>query len=163
MYSFSYRLTDMKTNSIILMKILSFRPLLFALVAFLALGNLNTVLAQGGRGTPEEQKAAFDEQFEDISASLALDEVTKPKMKSILWSAQEKRMEMTASMRGGGGGNLARQGMRTKMNEINEATMLALTELLSEDQLEKYNEYVQANQRGRGQRGRGNGQQGNPQ
>ena len=117
------------------------------------------------RGTPEEQKAAFEERFAEMATTLELDAESSPRVKDILWAAQEKRMEMMSSLRGGGGGggNLARNGMRAKMAEMDKETTAALTDVLTEDQLKKYQEIVSSSRRGR-QGGQRRGQRaGNPQ
>lgn len=125
---------------------------------------VGTVLAQGGRRmSPEEAKQAFDDNFAEMIVSLELSDEVAPQVKSVLWSQQEKMLELRTSMRsGGGGGNsLARSGIREKMGTINSDTMEALAELLSEDQMEKYAE-IQASRRGGQGRGRGQGQQRRP-
>ena len=131
----------------------------------LALAMAPDAHAQRQRGTPEEQKAAFDEQFVEMATTLGLDEESSPKVKEILWSAQEKRMELLSSLRGGGGGggNLARNGMREKMAAMDKETTASLATILSEDQMKKYEEIVASRQRG-GRAGQRRGQrQGNPQ
>jgi len=130
----------------------------FGLFAVVSLLFVSTVLAQGGRRMSEEEaKEAFDANFAEMIVSLELSEEVAPKVKSVLWSQQEKMQELRASMQGGGGGgnSLARSGIREKMTTINSETMEALSELLSEDQMDKYSEIRSSR---RGDRGRGQGQ-----
>lgn len=122
------------------------------LFAILAFGSAKAVLAQG-RGvpqTPAEQKAAFDANFASLTTSLALTEEQGPKVKEILWSAQEKRVKAMAELRGGGqsGGN--REAMRAKMTELEKETLTALGDVLTADQLKKYTEVQAAQQQRRG-------------
>ena len=134
-------------------------------VTLLSVAGAPGAFAQGMRGTPEEQKAAFEERFAEMATTLELDAESSPRVKDILWAAQEKRMEMMSSLRGGGGGggNLARNGMRAKMAEMDKETTAALTDVLTEDQLKKYQEIVSSSRRGR-QGGQRRGQRaGNPQ
>ncbi|MDA0379259.1 MAG: hypothetical protein O2899_07185, partial [Bacteroidetes bacterium] len=79
-----------------------------------------------------------------------------PKVKEILWSQQEKMMETMSAMQGGGN-QMARAGMRQKMQELNEATREQLATVLSSDQLEKYDAFQAERRRGPGQ---GQGQRG---
>jgi hypothetical protein len=134
------------------------------LIAVMVIGTAVSSSAQGrrGGGTPEEQKAAFDANFSELTTTLALTEDQSPKVKAILWTAQEKRQELMASMRGSGGGagNLARSGMREKMAEMDKATLASLTEVLTADQIKKYETFQASRQRG-GQGRRPS--QGNPQ
>ncbi len=128
--------------------------------AVLVLGSANPVLAQG-RGpqqTPAEQKAAFDANFASLTTSLALTEEQGPKVKEILWTAQEKRTEMMAAMRGAGGGGGAGGGMREKMTEMNKATLTSLAGVLTPEQIKKYEEIQAAQQAQRAGRGRPQGQ-----
>lgn len=129
---------------------------------FVGTVGLSNAQGRGGAGTPAEQKAAFDANFAEIVTAVAITEEQAPKVKEILWAAQEKRGELMASMRGSGGaGNLARTGMREKMAEMDKETLTALGNVLTADQIAKYSEFQASRQRGRGAGGRGN--QGNPQ
>jgi len=121
------------------------------LIAVMAMAFAVSVSAQGRRGgTPEEQKAAFDANFETMKTELALTEEQAPQVKAVLWSAQEKRGELMASLRGsgGGGGNLARNGMREKMVEMDKATITSLGSILTPEQLKKYEKIQSSRQRG---------------
>lgn len=115
------------------------------------------VFAQGQRMTPEERKARFDAEFEELKTSLVLDEATAPKVKEILWSQQETMMETMSAMQGSGGNQMARQGMRQKMQEVNAATREQLAGVLSAEQMEKYDAFQAERRRGPGQ---GQGQRG---
>ncbi len=138
----------------------------FCLIAVMVLGFAISASAQG-RGapqTPAEQKAAFDTNFSTLVTSLVLAEEQSPKMKEILWTAQEKRNEMMASLRGGrsgggGGGGGQRGAIREKIDEMNKETLALLADVLTADQLKKYEEIQATQQQGRGQRqGRPQGQ-----
>lgn len=123
-------------------------------VAVVLLFVSGSVFAQGMRMSAEERKAAFDADFEELKTTLVLDEATTPKVKEILWTQQEKMMEMMAASRGGG--QMARQGMRQKMQELNAETRTSLAAVLSVEQLESY-DALQAERRS-GRTGRGQGQ-----
>ena len=136
----------------------------FCLIAVMVLGFAISASAQG-RGaapTPAEQKAAFDTNFSTLVTSLVLAEEQSPKVKEILWTAQEKRNEMMASLRGGrsgGGGGGQRGAIREKIDEMNKETLALLADVLTADQLKKYEEIQATQQQGRGQRqGRPQGQ-----
>ncbi len=103
------------------------------------------------RMSAEEQKQAFESTFDELIASLELSEEAAPGVKEVLWAQQEKRTELFASLQGGGG----REGMREKMGALQEETLTALADLLTADQLEKYQEIQEAQRRNRGQRGGG--------
>lgn len=109
------------------------------------------VFSQGMRMTPEERKARFDADFDELKTSLALNDETAPKVKEILWSQQEKMMETMAGVQGGGGNQMARAGMRQKMQELQEATREQLATILSGEQLEKYDAFQAERRRGPGQ------------
>ena len=109
--------------------------------------------AQGMRMSAEERKAAFDANFEELKTTLVLDEETSPKVKEILWTQQEKMMEMMSASRGGG--QMARQGMRQKMQELNGETRTALAAVLTTEQLESYDAFQAERRNGRGGRGQG--------
>lgn len=111
--------------------------------------------------SPEEAKEAFDTNFVELVSTLELTDDLAPQVKEVLWAQQEKMQELRASVQGGGGNQLARSGIREKMGTINEETLAALSELLSEDQLEEYAE-IQATRRGGRGQGRGQGQQRRP-
>jgi hypothetical protein len=115
------------------------------------------VFSQGQRLTPEERKARFDAEFLQLTSLLALDDATAPKVKEILWSQQETMMETMAAVQGSGGNQMARQGMRQKMQEVNAATREQLSTVLSDEQLEKYDAFQAERRRGPGQ---GQGQRG---
>ena len=131
------------------------RTLLFVVIFLLATA---PVFAQGMRMSPEERKARFDADFYALKTSLVLDDESAPKVKEILWSQQEKMMETMAGMQGGGGNQLARDGMRQKMQEVNAATREQLAAILSAEQMEKYDAFQAERRRGpgQGQRGRRN-------
>jgi transposase len=133
--------------------------------AFLAIVFVGSASAQGRRGgTPEEQKAAFDANFVELTTTLALSDEQAPKVKAILWTAQEKRGELMASMRGSGGGagNLARGAMREKMAEMDKQTLTSLGTVLTPEQIKKYEEFQESRRRGGQGRRPGQGA-GNPQ
>ena len=111
-----------------------------------------SVFGQGRqRLSAEEQKEAFESTFVELVASLELSEEAAPGVKEVLWAQQEKRTELFASAQGSG----SREGMREKMGAMQEETLTALADLLSADQLEKYQEIQESQRRNRGQRGGG--------
>jgi len=131
-------------------------------VVFIGMVGSSYAQGRGASGTPAEQKAAFDANFKEITTVLALSDEQSPRVKEMLWTAQEKRTELMTSMRASGGANgLARSGMREKMAEMDKATLTALGDVLTAEQVTKYSEFQASRQRGRGAGGRGN--QGNPQ
>lgn len=110
-----------------------------------------SVFGQGRqRMSAEEQKQAFESSFVELVASLELSEEVAPGVKEVLWAQQEKRTELFASLQGSG----SREGMREKMGAMQEETLTALADLLTADQLEKYQEIQEAQRRNRGQRRR---------
>ena len=130
-----------------------------------SLGLSSSSYAQGRGGTPEEQKAAFDEGFVEMAKTIALDDESAPLVKDILWSAQMERREVMMSLRNSGNatGNLGRAGMRDKMADLDKQTIEKLSKVLTDVQMEKYQEMMSSRQRGR-QGGQRRGQrQGNPQ
>jgi len=111
-----------------------------------------SVFGQGRqRMSAEEQKQAFESNFIELVASLELSEEAAPGVKEVLWAQQEKRTELFASLRGSG----SREGMREKMGALQEETVTALADMLTADQLEKYQEIQESQRRNRGQRGGG--------
>ena len=111
-----------------------------------------SVFGQGRqRMSAEEQKQAFESNFVELVASLELSEEAAPGVKEVLWAQQEKRTELFASLRGSG----SREGMREKMGALQEETVTALADMLTADQLEKYQEIQESQRRNRGQRGGG--------
>jgi len=128
--------------------------------ALLLLASISIAAAQAQgqrRMSPEEQKEAFDANFAELTTALALSEEDAPVVKDILWTQQEKRNELLASMRGSGGGQFARQGMREKMNELQADTNAQLADVLSEEQMEKFQAFQAERRQGQGRRG-GQGQ-----
>ena len=110
-----------------------------------------SVFGQGRQQmSAEEQKQAFESSFVELVASLELSEEVAPGVKEVLWAQQEKRTELFASLQGSG----SREGMREKMGAMQEETLTALADLLTADQLEKYQEIQEAQRRNRGQRRR---------
>ena len=100
--------------------------------------------------SPEEMRERQQEANEELMAELELSDKQALKVEEILVSALESRIEMIEEVRSGGG---QRDGIREKMGELNEDTAAKLAEILSEDQMEKYNKILSERPR----RGRRNG------
>ncbi len=99
------------------------------------------VHAQRGNFSPEQMRARFEEQNKELAQKLALTEDQMPKFMEIMTASVDKRIDMIAEMRGRRGD---RQGFREKMASLDEETIKNLAEVLTEDQMKKYEE-IQAN------------------
>ena len=123
-----------------------------AMLTLLTVVMTGSVFGQGRqRMSAEEQKQAFESNFVELVASLELSEEAAAGVKDVLWAQQEKRTELFASLRASG----SREGMREKMGALQEETLTALADLMTADQLEKYQEIQESQRQNRGQRGGG--------
>ena len=124
----------------------------FAYIAVISIIVLSAGVAQAQRRefSPEQMRERQQEANEELMAQLELSDEQTPKVAEILSAALDVRIEMIEEIRSGEG---RRQGMREKMAEINDETEATLADVLSEDQMEKYNKILADRPR----RGRRNG------
>ena len=124
----------------------------FAYIAVISMIVLSAGVAQAQRRefSPEQMRERQQEANEELMAQLELSDEQAPKVAEILSAALDVRIEMIEEIRSGEG---RRQGMREKMAEINDETEASLADVLSEDQMEKYNKILAERPR----RGRRNG------
>jgi len=133
--------------------------LLMTGLLLLAGASLAPMATAQGRMSAERQKAQFETMFSALGDSLALTDEQRPQVRSILEKEQERRMELMQSMRQGQGG---REGLRTRMQELDAETAEALSAILTGEQMEKY-ATVRMNARQSGQRAARRGGRSNPQ
>lgn len=115
-----------------------------------------------GRLSPEQQKAQFEKQFDALSKSLALTDQQRPEVRSILEKERDRRTELMQSMRQGQGRAGGREGMRTRMLEMDAETERALAEVLNEEQMKQYATFrAESRQQGGRRGGRSNPQDSN--
>lgn len=124
----------------------------FAYIAVISMIVLSAGVAQAQRRefSPEQMRERQQDANEELMAQLELSDEQAPKVAEILSAALDVRIEMIEEIRSGEG---RRQGMREKMAEINDETEASLADVLSEDQMEKYNKILAERPR----RGRRNG------
>ncbi|MCH8246394.1 MAG: hypothetical protein IH951_08305 [Bacteroidetes bacterium] len=124
----------------------------FAYIAVISIIVLSAGVAQAQRRefSPEQMRERQQEANEELMAQLELSDEQAPKVAEILSAALDVRIEMIEEIRSGEG---RRQGMREKMAEINDETEASLADVLSENQMEKYNKILAERPR----RGRRNG------
>ena len=124
----------------------------FAYIAVISIIVLSAGVAQAQRRefSPEQMRERQQEANEELIAQLELSDEQAPKVAEILSAALDVRIEMIEEIRSGEG---RRQGMREKMAEINDETEASLADVLSEDQMEKYNKILAERPR-RGRRNR---------
>lgn len=124
----------------------------FAYIAVISIIVLSAGVAQAQRRefSPEQMRERQQDTNEELMAQLELSDEQAPKVAEILSAALDVRIEMIEEIRSGEG---RRQGMREKMAEINDETEASLADVLSEDQMEKYNKILAERPR----RGRRNG------
>ncbi len=121
-----------------------------------------TAVAQG-RMSPEQQKAQFEENFAALSAKLSLTDEQRPQVRTILEKEQERRLELLQSMRQGQGFGGGREGMRARMQEVDQETENALGAILADEQMKQYAAFKEENARQGGNRGGRRGGGTNPQ
>lgn len=114
------------------------RRILIPAVAFAMLGPwfAPSVQAQARQG---RMAPGLDEQMVQLTERLALDSDQVPQVRAVLEAQAEKRRDALQSLRGSGD----RAAMRATMEEIQQETRTFLTEILSEEQLEKYDAFVE--------------------
>jgi len=96
------------------------------------------------RLSPEEQQERFEKQLEETVAALDLSDAQTPRFVEIMAATNADLVELRMEMLAGGD----RTGLREKVMKLNEQTNLALSEVLSSEQMEKYKE-IQAERRSR--------------
>ena len=124
----------------------------FVYIAVISIIVLSAGVAQAQRRefSSEQMRERQQEANEELMAQLELSDEQAPMVAEILSAALDVRIEMIEEIRSGEG---RRQGMREKMVEINDETEALLADVLSEDQMEKYNKILAERPR----RGRRNG------
>ncbi len=140
--------------------------LLLALVGMMALVAAQPTLAQrGARLSPEELQERLTAQLDETISGLALEGDRAETVRAILLAQAKKQSDLRRSAfqdRGQGQGETTgqrqgRQGMqafREKAAMLRDETVAMLAEVLSEEELQKYQEIVASRQRqGRRQRG----------
>lgn len=127
------------------LKILS----LIGVVLFFALAAGSASAQRRQSLSPEEQQERFEKQLEELVAVLELSEEQTPQFVEIMEATNADRVDLMEDMRAGAD----RGAVRDKMVKLSEQTDLALADVLSSEQMEKYKE-IQAQRRS--QRGRRN-------
>jgi len=91
------------------------------------------------RTEEREQQAAerMEERLSELRVELGLSQYQVDEMRKVLSSAETQRTELWAAMRDGGGD---RGSVRDQMREIRETSNSALSEVLDQDQYERYQE-----------------------
>lgn len=111
------------------------------LVALAAAAPLDAQAQRGGRGFG----MSLDDQMTALTERLALDEEQVAKVREILETQAESRRERFQAARG----SMDRNAMMQMMQEFQQETETKLAEVLSEEQMEKYREYVAEQQQRR--------------
>lgn len=108
----------------------------FALVlaALAAAAPLEAQAQRGARGFG----MSLDDQVTTLTERLALDEEQVVKVREVLEAQAESRRERLQGARG----SMDRNAMMRMMREFQEETETRLAEVLSDEQMEKYREYV---------------------
>lgn len=130
--------------------------LALAAVATVSFFIMDSGLAQGfGGGGPGQFEARIQAETDSIIALLKPTPEQSEAVAAILAARAEQLADARPQQRGARGGF---QAMREKMATIEEQTLVALTPLLSEEQLEAYKTYMQSRRDRQQQRMRGRGQ-----
>lgn len=104
------------------------------MVALAAAAPVEAQAQRGGRGFG----MSLDDQVTALTERLTLDEEQVVKVREILETQAESRRERLQGMRGSGD----RNAMMQAMQEMQQETETLLAEVLSDEQMEKYREYV---------------------
>ncbi|MYC88381.1 MAG: hypothetical protein F4X22_09115 [Gemmatimonadales bacterium] len=104
------------------------------MVTLAAAAPLEAQAQRGARGFG----MSLDDQVTALTERLTLDEEQVVKVREILETQTESRRERLQGMRGSGD----RSGMMQLMQEVQQETETLLAEVLSDEQMEKYREYV---------------------
>ena len=111
------------------------------LVALAAAAPLEAQAQRGARGFG----MSLDDQMTALTERLALDEEQGVKVREILETRAESRRERFQAARG----SMDRNAMMQMMQEFQQETETKLAEVLSEEQIEKYREYLAEQQQRR--------------
>lgn len=111
------------------------------LVALAAAAPLEAQAQRGARGFG----MSLDDQMTALTERLALDEEQIVKVREILETQAESRRERFQAARG----SMDRNAMMQMMQEFQQETATKLAEVLSEEQIEKYREYLAEQQQRR--------------
>ncbi|WP_420463422.1 hypothetical protein [Candidatus Palauibacter sp.] len=111
------------------------------LIAAAAAAPLEAQAQRGGRGFA----MSLDDQMTALTERLELDEEQVVKVREILQAQVESRRERFQGVRG----SMDRDAMMAMIQEMREETETRLAEVLTDEQMEKYREYV-AEQQQRG-------------
>ncbi|WP_423925457.1 hypothetical protein [Candidatus Palauibacter sp.] len=112
------------------------------LIAVAAAAPLEAQAQRGGRGFG----MSLDDQMTALTERLELDEEQVVKVREILQAQVESRRERFQGVRG----SMDRDAMMAMMREMQEETETRLAEVLTDEQMEKYREYVAEQQQRRG-------------
>ena len=104
------------------------------MVALAAAAPLEAQAQRGARGFG----MSLDDQMTALTERLTLDEEQVVKVREILETQVESRRERLQGMRGSGD----RSAMMQAMQELQQETETLLAEVLSDEQMEKYREYL---------------------
>ena len=113
------------------------------LIAAAAAAPVEAQAQRGGRGFGMN----IDDQMTVLTERLELDEEQVTKVREILQAQVESRRER---FQGAGRGSMDRAAMMQALEEMREETETKLAEVLSEEQMEKYREYVGEQRQRRG-------------
>ena len=113
------------------------------LIAAAAAAPVEAQAQRGGRGFGMN----LDDQMTVLTERLELDEEQVTKVREILQAQVESRRER---FQGAGRGSMDRAAMMQALEEMREETETKLAEVLSEEQMEKYREYVGEQRQRRG-------------
>ena len=120
-----------------------------------------SLYAQGGRGGGPGgpgMQGRMKAQIDEVIEKLALSEEKSKTVRGILEGEMEERMTIFQGFAGNQGGN-SRQMMREEMDALQKKTTEKLAEVLSEEEMKKYEEIqTEMQERRRGQFGGGRGQ-----
>ena len=97
---------------------------------------------RGGRGFG----MSLDDRMTALTERLELDEEQVVKVREILQAQVDSRRERFQGVRG----SMDRDAMMAMIQEMREETETRLAEVLSDEQMEKYREYVAEQRQGRG-------------
>lgn len=111
------------------------------MVALAAGAPLEAQAQRGARGFG----MSLDDQMTALTERLALDEEQVVQVRKILQTRAESRRERLQAARGSGD----RNAMMQVMQELQQETETKLAEVLSDEQMEKYREYVAEQQQRR--------------
>lgn len=111
------------------------------LVALAAAAPLEAQAQRGARGFG----MSLDDQMTALTERLALEEEQVVKVRAILETQAESRRERFQAARG----SMDRNAMMQMMQEFQQETETKLAEVLSEEQIEKYREYLAEQQQRR--------------